>query len=164
LKTGANFSTDKKYRYTLWRVWNEDKPLLGFCMLNPSTANEEVNDPTVARCQRRAELWSYGGVIVTNIFALRSTDPSALKTVIDPVGPMNDVRMIGALQQCETIICGWGKHGSLNGRGNEVLESLIAFFGNNRVRALRINKDGSPAHPLYIGYDVQPIPIDFKSR
>ena len=131
-------------------------------MLNPSTADEVENDPTIARCQRRAELMGYGGIMVANIFAYRSTDPGALKKVKNPVGIGNDLAILQAFHACETIICGWGKHGSLWGRGEEVLRILSSHMGR-RVQALRLNKDGSPAHPLYIGYDVKPIPIDIKA-
>lgn len=161
---GAVFSKDEKYRYKLWRMWDGAKPFLNFCMLNPSTADEKENDPTVERCQRRAEMMGYGGLIVTNIFAYRSTDPSNLKKVDDPVGYWNDIAIISAAQNSDATICGWGKHGSLMRRGEFVLDDLAHWVGKKRVLALKVNKDGSPAHPLYIGYDVKPIPIDLKSR
>jgi hypothetical protein len=132
-------------------------------MLNPSTADAINNDPTIERCQRRAMMNGYGGIIIANIFAYRSTDPRELKKVKNPVGLHNDLMILRAFSDCETVICGWGKHGSLWGRGEEVLRILTERLGNNRIRALKINKDGSPAHPLYIGYDVKPIPIDIKS-
>lgn len=158
MDSGATFSPCKKYRYSLWRIWDTDKPLLGFCMLNPSTAGESENDPTIERCCCRARHLGFGGIIVTNIFAYRSTDPKNLKTVEDPVGPDNNARITERMWECHTMICGWGKHGSYLGRGQEVLNMLIYWMGNNRVRALKINKDGSPSHPLYIGYDAPLIP------
>lgn len=157
MTSGAIFSDDRKYRYSLWRTWDESKPLLNYCMLNPSTADEKENDPTIERCVRRAQLMGYGGIIITNIFALRSTDPKALKKVRDPVGWENDKYIIDATTLCKMTICGWGKHGSLHSRGEKVLETL-KFWGN-KVYALRVNKDGSPAHPLYIGYDVKPLTL-----
>jgi hypothetical protein len=154
--SGAEFSECKKYRYSLFRDWDNTKPVLGFCMLNPSTADEVANDPTIARCQRRAELCGYGGIVVVNIFAFRSTDPNKLYNVKDPIGPDNDLFISNAAARCRTMICGWGKHGSYNGRGEEVLSILKKY---TRVCALKVNKDGSPSHPLYIGYDVEPVEL-----
>ena len=76
--SGAVFSECKRYRYSLWRVWNPDLPVCMFLMLNPSTADETTNDPTVERCQRRAVQMGYGGLHVGNIFAWRSTDPTGI--------------------------------------------------------------------------------------
>lgn len=153
-RTGALFSECKDYRYALWRIWDDSKPLLGFCMLNPSTADESTNDPTVERCQRRAEMLGYGGIVVTNLFAYRSTDPNVLRNVPDPIGYFNDKHILDCAQLCKVTICGWGKHGSLNNRGRKTIEYL-KFMGI-KVRALKVNKDGSPAHPLYIGYKIKP--------
>lgn len=161
MNSGAHFSDNRKYRYSLWRVWDPKKPMLCYCMLNPSTADENENDPTVERCQRRAQALGYGGMFVVNIFAYRSTDPAKLKKVSDPVGSYNDTKLIDVFKECKTIICGWGKHGSLHDRGRHVL-AMIQVRARKTPYALKINKDGSPAHPLYIGYDVKPIPIDFK--
>ncbi len=130
-------------------------------MLNPSTADESKNDPTVERCQRRARAMGFGGLVVVNLFALRSTDPQALYVAEDPYGSENMRVIIETSKAADMVICGWGKHGSLHGHGNFVLQRLR----NNGVKpyALKLNKDGSPAHPLYIGYDVKPIPIDIKT-
>ena len=166
MNSGAEFSHCKKYRYKLWRIWDNTKPLLAFCMLNPSTADAVDNDPTVERCQRRAEQMGYGGVIVVNLFAFRSTDPKGLKKKsVEPVGYLNNMAIVDVAQVADTMICGWGKHGSLNGRDQEVLSMLKFWVPKRKIRALKLNKDGSPSHPLYIGYDVKPVPIDFcKSR
>ena len=96
--SGATFSPCRRYRYTLWRQWDE-RPPATFIMLNPSTADETANDPTVERCQRRAQAMGYGGVRVANIFALRSTDPRALYTAEDPVGPENDHALLTLARQ-----------------------------------------------------------------
>lgn len=157
MTSSALFSPDNKYRYSLSRDWDMSLPLLNFCMLNPSTADATVNDPTIERCIRRAKDMGYGGVIITNIFAFRSTDPKALKRTSDPIGWENDKHIIHAAQISKMTICGWGKHGSLYGRGDKVLETL-KFWGN-KIYALKVNKDGSPAHPLYIGYDVKPLTL-----
>ena len=163
-QSGATFSDNGLYRYSLWRIWEPARELMNFCMLNPSTADENDNDPTIVRCCHRAKTMGYGGLIVTNIFAYRSTDPKELKKVEDPEGMWNPSRIIEVAQMCDVTICGWGKHGTINGQGDKVLRQLLFWNGQNKIRTLKLNKDGSPAHPLYIGYDVKPIPIDIQPR
>lgn len=154
----AEFSKDRKYRYSLTRIWDNTKPLMAFCMLNPSTADEKTNDPTVERCQRRAMKLGFGGLIVVNIFAYRSTDPEELYTVDNPIGQDNLQAISNAATAVEMFVCGWGKHGKLENRGNEVIQILKSF--KVIPYALKINKDGTPAHPLYIGYKVKPKKIE----
>ncbi|MHB1702544.1 MAG: DUF1643 domain-containing protein, partial [Acidobacteriaceae bacterium] len=122
--TGATFSPCGKYRYTLWRTWDASKSSCLFLMLNPSTADEVDNDPTVERCQRRALAMGYGGLVVCNIFAYRSTDPDALYSLDDPVGPGNDAAILEQASRAALVVCGWGKHGALHGRGEAVLAML----------------------------------------
>src|ERR1051326_5628436 len=86
----ALFSPCGLFRYRLWRHWTPGMPPLVFVMLNPSTADAEKNDPTVERCERRAKAGGFGGGEVVNLFALRSTDPKALYSAADPIGPEND--------------------------------------------------------------------------
>lgn len=154
---GAVFSPCRKYRYALWRVWNPEKPLCMFLMLNPSTADEFKNDPTVERCQRRAIQMGYGGLHVGNIFAWRSTDPDALYSLDDPIGPENDQAIVEAASKAGIVICGWGKHGNLNNRGLAILDLLRHH--QITPHALTLNGDGTPGHPLYIGYEIQPAPM-----
>ena len=156
--TGATFSPCSLYRYTLWRTWHASEPTCLFLMLNPSTADESANDPTVTRCQRRAWSMGYGGLVVCNIFAYRSTDPQALYTLDDPVGPDNDAAILDQARQAGLVVCGWGKHGALHGRGTAVLNMLRS--AGIQPHALQINGDGSPKHPLYVGYGRQPSPIE----
>lgn len=158
----AYFSDDRKYRYALSRVWDESKPLVLFCMLNPSTADEINNDPTVERCQRRAVQMGFGGMAVVNIFALRSTDPKALYKAEDPVGPENMRVVISLAKKAKLVVCGWGKHGAFKSHGEFMLMKLRDY--GIRPHALKLNKDGTPAHPLYIGYDVKPFDIDTGIR
>lgn len=159
IESGAEFSECKQYRYALWRVWkieeNTHPRMLCFLMLNPSTADETKNDPTVARCQKRAQAWGFDGLFVANIFAYRSTAPAALYSLKDPVGPANDRYILNIASMSGQIICGWGKHGDLHSRGRQVCQNLRK--AGYLPYALAINKDGSPKHPLYVGYKNQPI-------
>ena len=94
-RVGALFSPDRVYRYRLWRRWKPEEPALVYVMLNPSTADEIDSDATVTRCIERARRMGYGGIEVVNLFALRSTDPTALYRHEAPVGPENDQHILG---------------------------------------------------------------------
>jgi hypothetical protein len=151
--TGADFSSCRVYRYRLWRTWGEGKPLV-WIMLNPSTADEVANDPTIERCERRARMWGHGGIVVANLFALRSTDPKALRGHADPIGPDNDETLRAVCRDAGMVICAWGQHGKFLARAAKV-HRLIKSAGIQPY-ALRLGKDGQPAHPLYLSYELQP--------
>jgi hypothetical protein len=124
-------------------------------MLNPSTATEYQNDPTVERCERRARTLGFGSFTVLNIFAWRATDPREMRAAADPVGPANDAAILGAVPAADRVICAWGTHGAHLGRGPAV-ERLLRGAGAP-LWHLGLSKDGHPKHPLYIGYAVQPV-------
>jgi len=154
--SAATFSPCRTYRYTLRRTWDPAKPCIVFLMLNPSTADEVQNDPTVERCHRRAIRMGAGGVVVVNLFALRSTDPSALYGHPDPVGPANDASIVDECSKAGMVIAAWGTHGKHLGRAEAVL-ALLAAAGV-KLHALAVNADGSPKHPLYIANNAEPLP------
>ena len=153
-RSTADFSKDRIYRYTLIRQWGETGRTVNFVMLNPSTADEYANDPTVERCQRRAAAWDFDRLIVTNLFALRATDPRALKTVGDPVGPQNDAFLVSCASDADLIICAWGNHGTQAGRSTFV-GGMLRRLGKP-LHVLRLAKTGQPCHPLYLPYSAQP--------
>lgn len=161
-ESGAIFSDCRNYRYELWRIWDVTKPTLTFIMLNPSTADAMINDPTVERCERRAIAGGFGRLNVVNIFAYRSTDPSKLYTLADPIGQLNNAHICEVAMRSDMVICGWGKHGALHDRGNEVIEMLLSKY--IKLYALKINKDESPKHPLYVGYDAEPILMAWREK
>lgn len=105
---GAVFSPCEQYRYKLWRIWDKSIPPMVFVMLNPSTADELQNDPTVERCERRARSMGFGGLRVANIFAWRDTDPTALYALNDPVGPDNDAAIQESVLGAGLVVCAWG--------------------------------------------------------
>ena len=151
----AVYSPCERYRYLLTRVWNPDGPKALFVMLNPSTATEFQNDPTVERCERRARALGFGAFRVTNIFAFRATDPRVMRAQADPIGPANDTAIRdSATTWADRIICAWGTHGTHLDRGPQV-ESLLRATGQP-LFTLGLSKYGHPKHPLYIGYDRQP--------
>lgn len=151
--SGATLSPCKQYRYSLWRRWDKDLPVINFLMLNPSTADDLKNDATVERCERRATRLGYGSLIVTNLFAYRATYPVELKRVADPVGTGNDDTILEAAQS-DAVVCAWGCHGLMLDRQAKVLSMLRAT--GLPLHHLGMNSDGTPKHPLYIPYE-QPL-------
>jgi hypothetical protein len=151
----ATYSDCERYRYALTRVWDPTGQKALFIMLNPSTATEYQNDPTVERCERRARTLGFGAFRVTNIFAWRDTDPKKMRAASDPVGPQNDVVILDSLAWADRVIAAWGTHGAHLQRGPQ-MEALLRY-ADGPLWHLGLTKDGHPKHPLYIGYAVQPV-------
>lgn len=147
------FSPCRRYRY-YWstKISGGGRGRCVFVMLNPSTANEVHLDPTVRRCLGFAKTWGHAELAVVNLFAWRSTDPVALYTAEEPVGAANDFWITTMCAPAERVVCAWGVHGAYQGRGEKV-RGLI-----ERPHVLRLNRDGTPAHPLYLpgNLEVQP--------
>lgn len=150
----ATYSDCERYRYQLTRVWEPAGRKALFIMLNPSTATEVQNDPTVERCERRARTLGFGAFRVTNIFAWRDTDPRNMRAALDPVGPANDATIQESCPWADQIVCGWGTHGAHLDRGSQV-ELMLRNTGLP-IHHLGLTKDGHPKHPLYIAYAQQP--------
>jgi hypothetical protein len=142
----AIFNQERTHRYVLTRRWADAAPAV-FIMLNPSTADAFQADPTVRRCLSFAKREGAGGLTVLNLFALRSTDPAALRTHSDPIGPLNDVFIRTYTDHAELVIAAWGVHGQLNDRDQDVVEML---HGPTNLLCLGVTKDGLPKHPLYV--------------
>ena len=128
---------------------------MGFVMLNPSTATETQNDPTVERCERRARALGFGSFTVVNIFAWRDTDPRAMRAAADPIGPANDDAILECATVAHQIICAWGAHGAFLGRGAQV--AALLRHVEKPLYHLGLSKEGHPKHPLYIPYSTTPI-------
>lgn len=139
---GATFSDCRKYRYALWRIWDENKPFIMFIGLNPSTANENDNDPTIRRVIGFAKDWGYGGIYMMNLFAIVSSNPEVLKTSSDPIGE-NDKWLLEIKEKCKDVLFAWGNF-DVNGRDKTVSDIFP------KAVCLGFNKNGSPKHPLYI--------------
>lgn len=152
----AIYSPCESYRYLLTRVWNPTGARALFVMLNPSTATELQNDPTVERCERRARALGFGAFRVANIFAYRATDPRVMRAALDPVGPENDRMIAQSAPWADRIICAWGSHGAHMARGAQV-EALLRATGCPLFH-LGLTRHGHPKHPLYIAYAKQPEP------
>ncbi len=151
----AIYSDCERYRYSLTRIWDEDGRRVNFVMLNPSTATEVQNDPTVERCERRARTLGYGSFAVTNIFAWRDTDPKAMRAAGDPVGPGNNAAILERAGWAHDVIAAWGTHGEHMGRGADVAVMLKQL--NCPLFHLGLSKAGHPKHPLYLPYAQVPV-------
>lgn len=153
IESGAEFSRGRVYRYSLWRFWGKHKRYAAFVCLNPSTADEAEDDPTVRRCVNYAKAWGYGGMIMLNLFALRSTDPAALYSIKNPVGPDNDLHIRSASAKAGVTVVAWGNHGGYQNRDKAVLKIL------KDPMCLSVTKRGQPGHPLYLKGNLKPVPF-----
>lgn len=151
---GAIFSDDRVYRYVLWRTWDADKPAVNFIGLNPSTADETEDDPTIRRCIGYAKAWGYGGLVMTNLFAYRSTDPKALRTADDPFWSDQYSHLRARARDAGLVVAAWGAQPSYQHfRVKDVLNALDDLD----LYALKLTKNGYPSHPLYLRADLTPI-------
>lgn len=147
----ATISLDQCYRYDLTRVWDPDGPLQLWVMLNPSTADADVDDPTIRRVMSFAQREGYGGVVVVNRFAFRATDPDDLKMPLNPIGSRNEATISYWLPKVASVVYAWGaKHQRGLPRLN--VESLVRHDGHTPL-CLGTTQDGHPRHPLYIKGD-----------
>lgn len=148
--SGAVFSEDRLFRYLLWRQWSGSGAMVLFVALNPSTADETLDDPTIRRCISFAKAWSASGFMIANLFAYRATHPSDLLAYASPIGVENDDWIAAASNRAIRTIACWGNHGSYLGRSASVLRQL------NRPEYLRLTKSGQPSHPLYLPGSLRP--------
>lgn len=142
---GAKLSDDRQYRYNLWRIWDATLPACTFIALNPSTANEEEDDPTIRRCIRFAQDWGYGRLYMVNLFAFRAKEPKDMIAAQDPIGPDNNNWIRWAAKNSGLIVASWGNHGKFEKRDQEVKQLLAT----HKIKCFSITKQNQPAHPLY---------------
>lgn len=168
MKSEAVISEDGIYRYSLSREWEHRKPAINWVMLNPSTATAEKDDATIRRIINFSARWGFGGLIVTNLYAFRSTDPKKLWNVIDPVGPSNDWYIKHAAQYSARVVCAWGANATLN-RAEDVkrILKLARCFSHKKDTApggvdlkpalycLGKTKNGEPKHPVRLRADTE---------
>jgi hypothetical protein len=172
LNRSAVFSPCRTYRYRLQETFvNPSRgrdggaligPTQAFLMLNPSTADEMQDDPTVGRCHTRAIASGFARFEVINLFGLRSTDPQGLYSHPEPVGAHNDAAILECAQATLAsggqLVCAWGNHGAFAARAAQVVALLRAH--HIPLHALKLNANGSPAHPLYLPASLVPVPFN----
>jgi hypothetical protein len=152
----AEFSECEKYRYQLREIWDVSKPLVLWLLMNPSVACIDYSDPTLRKTGTFARTWGYGGQLVGNVHAYRATDKSRLLEVDDPVGPHNDRMILKMAAEAETVVLAYGQPPrALRSRGAQVVAMLGHHAG---LCHLRLAKDGTPVHPLYLPASLRPIP------
>ncbi|MBK9145681.1 MAG: DUF1643 domain-containing protein [Candidatus Melainabacteria bacterium] len=154
---GAVFDASGCFRYQLWRGLKAGRGRVLFVMLNPNTADEQLDDPTIKRCIGFARDWGFGRLDVVNLFALRTRHPSVLIRRRAPVGPLNDTFIVDCARAADLVIAAWGNHGSHRGRDAEVLSLLRAL--QVPVYCLQTNNSGQPRHPLYVRSTASPGPF-----
>lgn len=146
----ATFSLCRNWRYNLVRVWDKSLPRCCFIMLNPSIADDKVDDPTTRRVMNMEKKWGYGSHEAVNLFALVSTDPKGLKSFEkifgSPVGPRNDEYIMKAVERASSVVVAWGTHGVFHGRNHDVLNMLHGY----NLHCLGRTKHGHPRFPLYL--------------
>lgn len=147
---GAEFSPCREYRYALWRWWEKAEPYAMFVGLNPSTADETEDDPTIRRCKRFAADWGYGGLVMTNLFAIRATDPKVMLAHGEPIGQENDDHLRDLGRHAGIVVAAWGAHGGHQDRDREVIRMIPC------MHHLGLTKIGKPKHPLYLRADTKP--------
>lgn len=158
---------DRRHRY-LWEcIWDSALPPLTMIALNPSVANEVVDDPTVERMVNRARQWGYGRFMMLNAAAFRSRWPADLNENPEAIGPDNDAWISRIVQECVRegglLLYGWGANLATARPGRDKQVDAIARAAGANPHALRLTIDGHPEHPLYLAYALQPVPFEFKA-
>lgn len=158
----AEFSPDRRYRYSLTRRWDHGtdhiapRPPLIIIGLNPSTADESRDDPTIRRCWNFALREGCGALIMLNLFGFRATNPAKLYEADDPVGPDNDsvVHRIVFQERQATIVAAWGAH------ADRVSPTRARYFAEHvpNLRCFGVTMYGAPRHPLYLAGDTPLVP------
>jgi hypothetical protein len=154
MRSDASLDPERRYRWWLLREWDASLPRLVVIGLNPSTADEREDDPTIRRCIAFAKRWGYGSLTMLNLFAFRSTDPDGLYSIVDPIGWLNDQTLTEQTRGAPMVLCAWGAGGAILDRGPKVIKSLLGL--GRPLCSLGVTKDGHPKHPLYLRSDLIP--------
>jgi len=163
MEKSAIISDCKQYRYRLERTWDKTKPKVLFLMLNPSTADSFIDDPTIRRCIGFARSWNYGGILVGNLFAFRATDPKTLLNIYDPIGEDNQKHLKEMYNEAEIIITAWGNSGIVE-KTFKKFKDYKPLEGAKELYYLELSKTGTPKHPLYLKKDLKPIKFEIPKR
>lgn len=168
-------SDDRIYRYTLWREWDfsaikpaelelgwdgfknlkRSEDYVQWIGLNPSTADETVDDQTIRVCQGFAKRWGYGAMCMTNLFAFRSTNPEVMKKEANPAGEHNMHHLLQCASEAALVIAAWGCDGTFLNQDLNVKEKLGQI--GIKLHCLIKTADGHPRHPLRIKADTRPV-------
>lgn len=150
IEKGAVVSECGSYRYLLTRRW-EDGPSLAFLMHYPTRTDATIDDAAIRRCMGFAKRLGFSGIEVVNLFAYRAATPKDVLAAHDPVGPENDEHIRMAVRATRDIVCAWGPIGSKTPRSHQVVAMLRQMGA--KPKCLEVTPNGSPCHPLGLGYD-----------
>lgn len=155
MKKSAHLSLDGEYRFWLAREWSEGGKRVCWIMLNPSTADAEVDDQTIRKIIKFSRREGFDALDVVNLFALRTPDPKMIKSHFKPVGgsAANDSWIMDTAVKADLVVCAWGAHGTYLRRDMQVLTMLRRHLPDRRIVCLGTNQAGSPKHPLYLRDD-----------
>ena len=143
--SGAEFSPCGKYRYKLWRIWDEALPKVMCIGLNPSTANSTKPDPTITNLTKMLRKLGYGGFYMMNLFAWISSKPEDLLTCENALGENeNKLKEVEAI--CDDVIVCWGNFKQADKR----IASVLPNYPN--AKCFGITQSGKPFHPLAMMY------------
>lgn len=154
MNAGATFSPCQRYRYALWREWDERLPTVVFCGLNPSTADEMKDDPTIRRELGYARDWGFGRLVKVNAYGWRDTDPKKMLLAEDPIGPENIATVLRRATSAPLFIAAWGNN--IRERDAFALRTLLRQAGVT-IHVLRVTGKGNPEHPLYLPRNLRPV-------
>ena len=135
---------NKQNRYQLWRIWNKEKPLILFILLNPSNADEKNDDKTVKKLIGFTKIFEYGGFYLGNLYSLTNSTPSPAKFICDEARNIKHIEIMK--KKCKQVVVGWGKLGKYP---NWLIDKRM------KPMCFGVNKNGTPKHPLYLSYETE---------
>lgn len=158
MKKDAILSDCRMYRYALWRIWDDSLTQVLFICLNPSKADETIDDQTVSRCISFAKSWGLGSICMANLFAFRSREPEDMKAAADPIGPENDRWLKKLSATADLTVAAWGNKGDFLDR-DQMVRSIFPDLTD-----LKLTKKGQPAHPSRLPASLAPISMRTKHK
>lgn len=157
MKRDAVFDESEKYRYSLYREWDNSLPRILFIMLNPSTANHDTEDHTSRQCLYFSKKFGYGSLEIVNLYAYVSTDPKQLKESDDPIGKKNNAYILEAAKRAKTVVIAWGEKHLMKQRNKEITK-LLREYGH-QVYCLDVTKSGHPRHPSRMRHSIDSLKV-----
>lgn len=156
---GAILSSCKKHRLQLWREWDSNLPKVLFIMLNPSTADDQQDDPTLRRCIDFAKQWGFGGLYIGNLYSFRATDPWSLLNVSKFSHRDNYKHLLTMANQCQLVVCAWGNYPVIKKLG---IPLNVFNHLEQKLYCIALSKASKPKHPLYLKKSLTPIPFSLE--
>lgn len=149
-RSSAEISECGLYRYTLYRRWDHRSSTMGLIMLNPSTAGDVVNDPTVCAAMKLGSRWGFGAMVICNLFAWRSPSTDDLREAFDlgiAVGVENDYHLRQMIGDVSQVVVGWGSWGARYMDRVKQVDHLIRHL-NKVPKCIGVTETGHPKHLL----------------